>query len=135
MPAGAFAIDPDTGVITVASSEPLKSWALDHSFDGDDDVVVLPHEAGFELDQGTVSLSFTADQVSGTQGLLSKDSLDFDDGGHLSIWLEGDQVVARLQSDSGQLQLVRRRRRGHRWGEDRGCGQFRRSGLLSLRWR
>ncbi len=34
---GRFAIDPDTGVITVASSEPLKSWALDHSFDGDDE--------------------------------------------------------------------------------------------------
>ena len=96
---GRFAIDPD-GVITVASSEPVGSWKLDHSFDGDDDAVVLAHDAGLALDQGTVSLSFTADQVSGRQGLFSKDSLGFNDGGHLSFWLEDDQVVARLQSGS-----------------------------------
>jgi VCBS repeat-containing protein len=108
---GRFAIDPHSGVITVASPEPdaspepVASWALNSSFDGQDQKVVIGHDPSFELDQGTVSLRFTADHVTGKQGLFSKDSLDFDDGGHLSVWLEDGQVVARLQSDSESYHL------------------------------
>jgi Concanavalin A-like lectin/glucanases superfamily len=78
----------------------VASWELDRSLNGKNQKVVIDHDASLKLDEGTVVLTFTADKLSGTQGLLSKDSLNFDDGGHLSIWLENRQVVARLQSES-----------------------------------
>jgi hypothetical protein len=89
--------EPDVGLVA--------NWMLDVGLNGDKQKVVIDHDASLQLDQGTVALTFTADRVSGVQSLFSKDSLGFDDGGHLSIWLKDGQVVARLQSDSQSYQL------------------------------
>ena len=72
------------------------STALD--FDGADDYVEIPHSDDFLLDNGTVQFWFNADDTSGHQGLVSKDSQDFDTGGHLHVYLDGNQVMARIQS-------------------------------------
>ncbi len=53
------------------------------------------------LAQGTVSLWFAADDLSGRQGLLSKDAKGFGDGGDVSLYLDGDRLVLRLQDESG----------------------------------
>jgi lysophospholipase L1-like esterase len=51
----------------------------------------------FQLDQGTMTLWVAADHTSGLQGLLSRDSQGYDGGGHMSLYLEGGDVVLRLQ--------------------------------------
>lgn len=56
------------------------------------------------LAQGTVSLWFAADDLSGRQGLLSKDAAGYGEGGDVSLYLEGDQLVLRLQdADSSHV--------------------------------
>ena len=69
------------------------------SFDGHNDFVEIPHNDNLLLDAGSVQLWFNADDVSSRQGLFSKDSTNFDDGGHLTIWVDDGKVVVRLQSD------------------------------------
>jgi lysophospholipase L1-like esterase len=52
------------------------------------------------LAQGTVSLWFAADDLNGKQGLLSKDASGYGGGGDVSLYLDGDQLVLRLQDGS-----------------------------------
>lgn len=67
-------------------------------FDGGGKHVVIPHESGMELDEGTVTLWFNANDVTGERGLFSKDSRSYDDGGHLGLYLNEGQISGRLQS-------------------------------------
>lgn len=76
-------------------------------FDGDDAHVNIPHADEFELENGTVSFWFKADDLNhssdsgyGGQGLFSKDSSGWDGGGHhLTIWLLDDgSIRARHQT-------------------------------------
>jgi Ca2+-binding RTX toxin-like protein len=74
-------------------------------FDGTNDFVEIPHSDDFLLDNGTLQLSFNADDVSDTQGLFSKDSSGTDTGGHFSVYLSGSTLTVRLQSTSGDYYL------------------------------
>ena len=69
-------------------------------FDGSNDFIEVPHSADLELNSGTIQLWFNADDTTGNQGLFSKDSSGYDDGGHLTAFLDGDNLTVRLQSDS-----------------------------------
>ncbi len=69
-----------------------------HNFDGLDDYVEIAHSDDDLLDNGTLTLWFRADDLDGNQTLFSKDSSNFDTGGHLNVGLQGDTVVVRLQS-------------------------------------
>jgi hypothetical protein len=97
----------DTATVSVDVNAPADSSepsaVLDETgmtFDGSKtSAVVLDHDAAYELPNGTLELSFTADTVSGRQGLFSKDSKGNDDGGHLTVLIEDGDLVARLQSD------------------------------------
>ncbi|MEM7754429.1 MAG: cadherin domain-containing protein [Planctomycetota bacterium] len=71
------------------------------TFDGTGDYVEIPHSADFELDGGTLELNFRTDDADARQGLFSKDSTHFDDGGHLTAWVDDGGIEVRLQSDSG----------------------------------
>ncbi|RDD62279.1 Ig-like domain-containing protein [Ferruginivarius sediminum] len=99
----------DTATVSIDVTEPagssdpnavLEQTAL--TFDGTSgSALVLDHEAGYELPNGTLELAFTADTVSGRQGLFSKDASGNGDGGHLTVLIEDGDLVARLQSDGG----------------------------------
>lgn len=69
--------------------------------------VEIDHDDAFLLDEGTVSLWFNADGNSFFgNGLFSKDSNGFDNGGHLNIYTSyGNRVYARLQSDTTSYQI------------------------------
>lgn len=68
-------------------------------FDGANDFIEIPHSSDFLLNNGTVQFWFWADSVAYEQGLLTKESLGFDTGGHLAIWINSTQrVMVRLQS-------------------------------------
>ncbi len=74
-------------------------------FDGVDDFAVVAHSSDFELGSGAVSFWFSTEKA-GYQGLVSKDSLGFDDGGHLNIELDNDgRVEVRLQSTEASFEL------------------------------
>ena len=47
-----------------------------------------------------MSFWFYPESTSGRQGLVTKDSLSYDDGGHFRVFLDGDRVSYRLQSDA-----------------------------------
>lgn len=64
----------------------------------------IPHEASFEVDAGTIWLEFTPDDVTGQQGLWSKDFNGYENGGHLSIWLVADTVYVRMQDTATNYQ-------------------------------
>ncbi len=68
-------------------------------FDGSNDYVEIPHNNAFLLNSGTIQFWFCPDTVATTQGLLTKDSLGFDTGGHVGFWIDWTQrVLVRLQS-------------------------------------
>ena len=69
------------------------------SFDGNDYVVVA-HNAAFASANGTVQLWFNTANPAQRGALLSKDSLGFDTGGHLTIWVDNGRIEVRLQSTS-----------------------------------
>lgn len=66
-------------------------------FDGDD-YLLIDHDDAFLLDQGTISFWFNSGDLSGDHGLFSKDSSDFDEGGHIHVYTDGDELKVRLQS-------------------------------------
>ena len=69
-----------------------------YNFDGLDDYVEISHSNDDLLDNGTLTLWFQAEDLDGRQALFSKDSTGFDTGGHLTVGLEGDRILVRLQS-------------------------------------
>lgn len=72
-------------------------------FDGIDDYIEVPTDPGFDLDTGSVVITFTQDTASqadqpfgspAAQTLFSRDSTGFGNGGHLSIFIRSDGSVA-----------------------------------------
>ncbi|MCY7295263.1 LamG domain-containing protein [Alteromonas sp. a30] len=54
----------------------------------------IPHQNAFEVSDGAISFWFKRDSAtSGLLGLVSKESLDFDAGGHLGIWSNSSKTV------------------------------------------
>jgi len=82
-----------------AVADPI-SGDVTADFNGADGFVTIPHHSGYLLDDGTVSFWFNADNLSGDKGLFSKDSMDYDTGGHFSIYLSNGKLYYRLQSTS-----------------------------------
>ena len=74
-------------------------------FDGRDDYIEVPHDNVFLLDDGTLMVWFKADTLSRDQGLFSKDSSDYDTGGHLTLYRTGSNVTVRLQSTKATYAL------------------------------
>ncbi len=65
------------------------------TFAGAGEHLYIPHNDAFRTDEGAISFWFNTDDLAhsyqaaeGGQALFSKDSSNFDDGGHITIWLE-----------------------------------------------
>lgn len=65
----------------------------------------LAHQEEFELSQGTIALSFTAESVDGRQTLFSKDHRGYQQGGHLTAFIRDGRLEVRFQSDT-QSQVI-----------------------------
>ncbi|MEQ9489367.1 MAG: Ig-like domain-containing protein [Alphaproteobacteria bacterium] len=87
------------GADSDAEGAPGEDGNLGAGFDGKNDYIEIPQSSDFQLAAGTVMLSFNPADTNGTQGLFSRDSRGFDDGGHLTAELQGSKLVVRLQSD------------------------------------
>ncbi len=97
---GCTAPDGDMVEADRAAARQMRSETLAelHKFDGLDDYVEIAHSNDDLLDNGTLTLWFQADDLDGMQTLFSKDSRGFDTGGHLTVGLEDDRILVRLQS-------------------------------------
>ncbi|MBL6948895.1 MAG: hypothetical protein ISR51_09500, partial [Rhodospirillales bacterium] len=67
-------------------------------FDGRNDHIDVEHDASLELPSGSITLWFNSDDVDDRQGLFSKDSSGYDEGGHLTGYIDDGEVKIRLQS-------------------------------------
>ena len=76
------------------------------TFDGTGHAV-MAHDASEQQEAGTYLFSFTADTPGeGHQALLSKDFTNYQDGGHLTIWItDWNDLKVRFQSDDGERYL------------------------------
>ncbi|MGB0723663.1 MAG: LamG domain-containing protein [Gammaproteobacteria bacterium] len=103
---GVFTAEGDSDA-AVQSGNGANGW-WSSWFGADIGHVEIAHDEAFLLDEGTVSLWFNADaHAYFGNGLFSKDSNGFDDGGHLNIYTgSGNRVYARLQSDTTSYQIA-----------------------------
>ncbi|MEL7016273.1 MAG: LamG-like jellyroll fold domain-containing protein [Pseudomonadota bacterium] len=115
-----LAVSEDTGPIDPPSDVPLfEDFGLvngklpvfgiagERVFDGDPDSALdAGHNVSLAVANGTIALTFNADDVFGRQTLFSKDGRDFDNGGHLTVWIENGQLKIRQQSDSASEHLT-----------------------------
>ncbi|MDD9718421.1 Hint domain-containing protein [Dinoroseobacter sp. PD6] len=78
-------------------------------FDGKNDYVEIPTDKGFDLDTGSVAITFTQNTASigddpwgdtAAQTLFSRDSTGFDEGGHLTIFVKSDGSVGVRHQDT-----------------------------------
>lgn len=83
------------------NGSPLAGVAGQHGtafdFDGSSDYIEIPHDDSYLMQGGTFSVWFKADTVSGRLGIFSKDSTDFDTGGHFSVWILNGKIEVRMQ--------------------------------------
>ncbi len=69
------------------------------------DYLVYPHSDALEIPEGTVSIKFTADDVSGQNALFSKDASGTEVGGHLTAFVVNDRLKVRFQSTTESIWL------------------------------
>jgi len=89
----------DVQIVRIGDAQPTY-------FDGNGQFAEIAHREAFLLDDGTLTIDFKADDLDGTQGLISKDSFGYDTGGHFVLKLVGDQLKFRLQSTDQSFYLV-----------------------------
>jgi hypothetical protein len=69
-------------------------------FDGSSDYIEIPHDGAFVANNGSVSIWFRADGLSGTQTIFAKSADGYGTGGHLTLELAGSSLQATLKSTS-----------------------------------
>ena len=70
-------------------------------FDGNGDYIEIAHDDAYLLDEGTISLWFHPLSMPGRAELISKDSTNYDTGGHITAYVDSSgRVQVRLQSDT-----------------------------------
>jgi hypothetical protein len=66
--------------------------------------VIVQNDPAFEQDRGTLWLEFeTTSDITTTQGLWSRDASGYDNGGHLTVYIQDGSVIVRIQSDSASF--------------------------------
>ncbi|XWN30994.1 MAG: Ig-like domain-containing protein [Devosia sp.] len=94
------------GTDTEPPTEDRLLFALDGPLEvqGTSDVEIVPHSPALEISEGTVVLTFNADDASQSAGLLTKDASYYEGGGnHLRIYIKGGDLIARFQDDDSSL--------------------------------
>ena len=64
-----------------------------------DDFYNADHLEAMEVERGVLALTFSPNDISGRNTLFSKDGRDYDDGGHLTAWINDGALEVRQQSD------------------------------------
>ncbi|MEM9234506.1 MAG: LamG-like jellyroll fold domain-containing protein, partial [Pseudomonadota bacterium] len=92
--AGTHSLDISEDDLTPVFSSPGS-----FSFNGQgDDYLQFAHTNDMAVTSGTLSLSFTADDIWGWNALFSKDGSGKEDGGHLTAWVVDGRLKIRQQT-------------------------------------
>jgi len=120
LPAGYWRLDESSGTLAAdvtgtqdgtASGADLAQDGYDGTtgtsayFDGSD-YVEIAHDPAFLIDEGAIVVWFNADQVSSRGELFSKDSNGYDDGGHVTMYVNQGKLNVRFQSDGSSYTLA-----------------------------
>ncbi|WP_340110478.1 LamG-like jellyroll fold domain-containing protein [Pikeienuella sp. HZG-20] len=98
--------EPENAAPSESEGSPSQIWSLGNiDVDGLSDAREIPHKAGYELANGALTFTVTADSAGGRQGLFSKDYEYFGDGGHFTVWIDNGKILARLQSEDSSYEL------------------------------
>ncbi|KNG95423.1 Hint domain-containing protein [Pseudaestuariivita atlantica] len=96
-------LDNDAQLVGGATPDGAGGIALD----GAGDYVRIPHDTAYDLTSATVRVDFTLDTLTGTTGILSRDSSGFDGGGHFTIETLADGTLdLRWQSDTASYNIT-----------------------------
>lgn len=99
---------PQVPAVPVEEIDPISVvLGLDgaHEFSGmKAGIQVLDQDSALGLDEGSISLSFNADTVSGNRGLFSKGAAGYDDD--ISAWISKGKLVVCVENDAGQQMRV-----------------------------
>lgn len=89
----------DREPVDAPSDGPVLEAPERTEFDGRrGDVIEFAHERAFAIAEGTIVFAFETRDLGGEQGLFSKDAAYWQGGGnHVSVYLDGSTLVARLQ--------------------------------------
>ena len=89
---------------------PVLGFAGRERFSGErEDFLNAGHSEALELQNGTITFSFRADEITGSDALFSKDASGNGDGGHLTAFItESGDLKVRSQSQSGEQWLIAR---------------------------
>ncbi|MEQ8321211.1 MAG: LamG-like jellyroll fold domain-containing protein [Rhodospirillales bacterium] len=74
-------------------------------FDGNNDYIEVDHKSNMESESGTFVLWFNTENADSKQGLFSKDSNGYDDGGHLTAFVDDGQLQVRMQSTNSSYMV------------------------------
>ncbi len=96
---GSYGSSPSTG------QSGFGDGGTSYRFDGNNDYVEIPHDSSYMIDEGAISFWFRADDTSGVQGLFTKDSNGYDNGGHVRVYTDGSRVKVRIQSTTTSYDL------------------------------
>lgn len=69
--------------------------------DGANDPIDLEHRGKYALENGTISLSFSLDNLFGSYALISKDGRENNDG-DLTVWVQNGVLKVRMQDGSNE---------------------------------
>jgi len=93
---------PGPGVVPAAGLPGGATFAIPRAlvFTGENDnQLEVGHFAGLAQADGTIALSFTADDIGGANALFSKDYGGQDVPGHITAWVKNGRLEVRLQSE------------------------------------
>ena len=88
---------PEGAVFGMLSEVDFTGEWMDH--------LEVTHSEALELEEGTITLTFTADDVFGHHALFSKDAEGNRQGGHVTAFVSDGQVTVRLQSADDEVWL------------------------------
>ena len=88
---------PDGAVFGMLQDVELSGESEDH--------IEVAHSETLELSEGTIAMTFTADNVFGRHALFSKDYTGNRDGGDLTAYIQDGQLKVRFQSAESEVWL------------------------------
>ncbi|MCK5642134.1 MAG: LamG domain-containing protein [Gammaproteobacteria bacterium] len=95
------------GTVVGATWSSLGKHGGAYEFDGINDYIEVPHHDAFPIHTGTINFWFQANVLDLDQTLLSKDSNDFDTGGHFTISFTSDnEIEVRIQDTASSYTLT-----------------------------
>jgi Ca2+-binding RTX toxin-like protein len=69
--------------------------------------LIIQHDESMQLENGTISFTFTVDRFIHNAGLFSKDVVGFGGGGHISVFQHDDRdLMMRYQDASGNSHFI-----------------------------